>query len=115
MRVLGMRLYRKPTYSKPMSQSIVDIEEILKLGIMHGLGFSLKLKEKPVQFVGVEKYNSKLGLNLVELKPLTLHGTRITETVFHISEIERLAVLNVLYDDPVYAKLRKLKSMISAI
>src|SRR5688572_2799167 len=98
-----------------MGQTIADIEEILKIGISHGLGFSLKLKEKPVIFVGVEKYNNKFGLNLIEIKPHTLYGSPITETVFHISEIERLAVLNVLYEDPVYVKLRNLKAIIKDI
>lgn len=98
-----------------MTQTATEIEEILHIGIQHGLGFSLKLTGKPVVFVGVEKYDKKRGLNLIELKPLSLYGSRIDDTVFHISEIERIGVLSVLYEDPVYARLRKLKTMINAI
>lgn len=86
-----------------------DIEEVLRVGAVHNLAVTLRLKNGSTLTTGIARYINKGSLCLVELKSDTLYGVPIKETVLHISEIEKASLLSVLYDDPVYVRLRDLK------
>ena len=89
-----------------------DIETIVVQSLKHGNAVLLKLKGKEPIACGIQNFVDKGDLKMVELKPETLYGKPIEETVIHIGEIETLQLLMAIYDDPMYVKLRRIKKTI---
>src|SRR4051812_45423852 len=73
----------------------------------------LKIKgiEKPV-LTSVQEVK---GNRIIELNPISVYGSQLEESIFHVEDIETLRVYSALYSDPVYIRIRELKNSIDEI
>lgn len=51
----------------------------------------------------------------IEIKPHTLYGKPVSDRIIPLSLIEKVVSYSVHYDDPLYARLREIKTRILGI
>ena len=51
----------------------------------------------------------------LQIKPETIYGEHLTQTCFDLGEVESICNLRVHFNDPLYVRLRHLRSNIRAI
>lgn len=96
-----------------MSNNHYDIESIILHSLKNGNAVLLKLKGKPEAIpCGIANFRDRGDLKLIELKSETLYGKTLEETVILLNEVETIQLLVAVYDDPMYAKLRRIKKTI---
>lgn len=91
------------------------IEEVIQLSLTKEMAVLLKLKGCDPIVTAIESFINKEDLKLIQIKPETLYGQTINETVIHLQEVESIAPLFVSYNEPVYVKLRQIKKLIKQI
>lgn len=96
-----------------MTSSQHDTQSIIVHSLKNGNAVLLKIKgESDAMPCGIANFRDRGDLKLVELKPETLYGKTLQNTVILLSEIETVQLLVAVYDDPLYAKLRRIKKTI---
>lgn len=90
------------------------MESILVDSFLRGTAIGIKLRSSGVLIATAvtNLYTFSGRDNWIEIKPYTLYGNPVKETVIHIKQIETVMPFTVHYDDPVYAKLRELRAKI---
>lgn len=83
--------------------------------MLNGTAIGIKLRSSTVLIatavISLDMFNGRH--NFIEIKPYTLYGSRVKETIIHVSQIESVIPFTVQYDDPVYVRLRQLRSKIT--
>jgi hypothetical protein len=91
------------------------MERVLIDSMLRGTAIGIKLRSSSVLIatavISLDMFNGQD--NWVEIKPYTLYGSRVKETIIHLSQIESVIPFTVQYDDPVYVRLRQLRSKIT--
>jgi hypothetical protein len=94
---------------KPYNQIIADLFKSKSRGNI----VALKVKGSEKQLL--TSVNEVKGNCIVVLNPVSVYGSPIDTTVFHVEDIENLKVYSALYTDPVYVRIRELKNSIDQI
>jgi hypothetical protein len=95
--------------NKSYNQIISDLFKSKKRGNI--IAVKLKGSEKPL----LTAVNEVKGNRIVIVNPISLYGSQLEETIFHIEDIETLKVYSALYSDPIYVRIRELKNSIDEI
>jgi hypothetical protein len=94
-----------------------SMESILVDSLQRGTAIGVKLKNNTAVIatavIGLDTFSHKN--KWVEIKPYTLYGYPVKETVIDIRQIESVIPFTVHYDDPVYIRLRELRAKILEI
>jgi hypothetical protein len=88
------------------------ITDIINESQRTGMAVSLKLFGRDPFATTVIRIVDKGDIKMAEISPVTLYGKPVNETIIHIHEIEKVAPLFVLFNDPVYVRLREVKKII---
>jgi hypothetical protein len=92
------------------------IEKILRDSFVTGVAIGIKLKDNASLIATAVTFYDPLQLSKwIEIKPYTLYGYPVKETAIEITQIESAMFFSVYYDDPLYVKLRELRSKIFEI
>jgi hypothetical protein len=91
------------------SQIIADLLKSKKRGNIVAL--KVKGTEKPM----LTAVNDVKANRIVTINQVSVYGSQIDNYLFHIEDIESLKVYSALYMDPVYVRIRQLKSSIDEI
>ncbi len=90
-----------------------DIEAAVIHALKNGNAVLLKVKGMPEAIpCGIANFRGDGDLKLIGLKPETLYGKTLKDTVILLDEIETIQLLVAIYDDPMYVKLRLIKKTI---
>jgi hypothetical protein len=52
---------------------------------------------------------------IVVLNPISVYGSQLEESIFHLEDIENSRVYSARYHDPIYVRIRELKNNIDQI
>jgi hypothetical protein len=92
------------------------IEKILMDSFATGVAIGIKLKNNTSLIATAVTFYDPLQVNKwIEIKPFTLYGYPVKETTIEIKQIESAMFFSVYYDDPLYVRLRQLRSKILEI
>lgn len=92
-----------------------SIEDIVKQCHEEGLAVSIKVTGKEQFISGIQSLKFKEDLKLVQVTPYTLYGRPLEDTIILLAEIEKVTPLFLRFNDPFYARLRKMKSIIKSV
>jgi hypothetical protein len=94
---------------KSYNQIIADLFKSKNRGNIVAL--KVKGSEKPV----LTTVSEVKGNRIIFLNPISVYGSPLEESIFHVEDIESLKVYSALYTDPVYVRIRQLKNNIDDI
>lgn len=96
-----------------MVKSYDKILRDLFKSISNGNIISLKLKgtEKNI----LTSVSEVRGNSIVILNPISVYGSRLEDVILHVEEIEHVRLYNARYTDPVYVRIREVRSRIDEI
>lgn len=95
----------------------VNKERMLTGSLLKGTAVGIKLKGSD-EFIVSCVVNLQSGENhekWIEIKPYTLYGKPINETIISLSNIEKIVSYSVRFDDPLYVRLCEIKGRILGI
>lgn len=85
--------------------------------MLKGTAVGIKLRSSSVLIatavISLDMFNNHS--KWIEIKPYTLYGSRVKDTIIHLDQIESVVPFTVQYDDPMYVRLRDLRSKIVEI
>lgn len=98
-----------------MESLIFNVEEVIQESIATGRAIFLQVKNREGFVSAVDDFINKGDLKLIRVKPITLYGHRIDDTVFHLKEVEKIYPLSVTYHDPLYSRIRAIRQRVEKL
>lgn len=95
--------------NKSYNQILADLFKSKSRGNVVAL--KVKGTEKPL----LSTVSDVRANTIVVLNPISVYGSQLEESIFHVEDIESLKIYSALYTDPVYVRIRELKNSIDEI
>ncbi|HYG17987.1 MAG TPA: hypothetical protein VD816_03625 [Ohtaekwangia sp.] len=87
---------------------------VLVNSFLHGMAVGIRLRQSNVLIatavIALDTLDDRN--RWIQIKPYTLYGYPVQQTIIQMTEIESVIPFTVHYDDPVYVKLRMLRAKI---